>query len=291
MRGIAEGRGAGGDAGGDVADGKRTGKAAAGNKRAGGKTSGKAVAGKPAGNQRAGGKAAGADVAGGKASGADVAGRRMGDWMGLAGAPTDRRAARSHRSRNLIVDAAIDLIQNGNPAPTSQQIAKHAGLSVRSLFHHFHHVEIVIRNAAAGQFLRHRKLIAFLPPNGPVGVRVQATCRQRRQLYEAIAPMLRMAYAKAGASEGVNAVLVEKRLLLRRQVAVTLGPEISARGTSAQLLLDTLLLASGWQNWDMLRSHSGYSATAAERLMVHSITDLLRAPVAPLSPRSTAVSR
>jgi TetR/AcrR family transcriptional regulator of autoinduction and epiphytic fitness len=271
VRGIAEGRGAGGDAGGDVADGKRTGKAAAGNKRAGGKTSGKAVAGKPAGNQRAG--------------------RRMGDWMGLAGAPTDRRAARSHRSRNLIVDAAIDLIQNGNPAPTSQQIAKHAGLSVRSLFHHFHHVEIVIRNAAAGQFLRHRKLIAFLPPNGPLGVRVQATCRQRRQLYEAIAPMLRMAYAKAGASEGVNAVLVEKRLLLRRQVAVTLGPEISARGTSAQLLLDTLLLASGWQNWDMLRSHSGYSATAAERLMVHSITDLLRAPVAPLSPRSTAVSR
>ena len=174
------------------------------------------------------------------------------------------------------MDAAIDLIQNGNPAPTSHQIAKQAGLSVRSLFHHFHHVEIVIRNATARQFHRHRRLIAFLPPNGPTDVRVQATCRQRRQLYETIAPMLRVAYARADTSEGVNAVLVEKRSLLRRQVVVTLGPEISARGSSAPPLLDMLLLASGWQNWDMLRSHGGYSATAAERLMVRSFTDLLR---------------
>jgi AcrR family transcriptional regulator len=237
VRGIAEGSDAGGDAG-------------------GGKGGGKRAAGKQPGGKRAVGE--------------------ISDWTGLAGAPTDRRGARGHRSRNLIMDAAIELIQNGNPAPTSHQIAKQAGLSVRSLFHHFHHVEIVIRNATARQVHRHRQLIAFVPPNGPTDVRVQATCRQRRQLYEAIAPMLRVAYTRAYTSEGVNAVLVEKRLLLRRQVAVTLGPEISARGSSAPPLLDMLLLASGWQNWDMLRSHGGYSATAAERLMVRSFTDLLR---------------
>ncbi len=213
--------------------------------------------------------------AGGTAGG-DAASRDWMDWMGRAGAPADRRAARGYRSRMQIVEATIDLIQEGNPGPTSHQIAKRAGVSVRVLFYHFHHVDIVIRNAAALQFLRHRPFIAFVPPKGPADVRVRATCRQRRQLYEAMAPMLRVAYTRAGGSEGVNAVLVEKRSLLRRQVALTLGPELSARGPSAQLVLDTLLLVSGWQSWDMLRSHGGYSATAAERLMVHALTDLLR---------------
>ncbi|MGA3146242.1 MAG: TetR/AcrR family transcriptional regulator [Acidimicrobiales bacterium] len=269
MRGIAEGS----DASGDVAGGKIAGTAVAGGNSSGGKRPG----GNSSGDKRAGDKSvAGGKRAGDRRPGADVAGGQIRDWTGLAGAPTDRRDARGHRSRTLIVDAAIDLIQHGNPAPTSQQIAKQAGLSVRSLFHHFHHVEIVIRNAAARQFLRHRQLIAFLPPHGPTDIRVQATCRQRRHLYEAITPMLRVAYTRANTSEGVNAVLVEKRLLLRRQVAVTLGPEISARGSGAPPLLDMLLLASGWQNWDMLRSHGGYSATAAERLMVRSFTDLLR---------------
>ncbi len=209
-------------------------------------------------------------------AGGDVASATgEGAWTGRVGAPADRRTARGERTRIRIVDAAIELVQGGNPRPTGRQIAEQAGVSVRLLFYHFHHVEVVLKNAAARHFLRHRRFIAFVPPNGPVTVRIQATCRQRRQLYEAIAPMLRMAYARALRSEGVDAVLVEKRSLLRQQVVVTLGPEISARGADAPRLLDTLLLASGWQNWDMLRTHGGYSAVAAERLMVRALTDLL----------------
>lgn len=195
--------------------------------------------------------------------------------MGRAGAPADRRKARGHVTRLQIVDAAIELIQDGNPGPTIPQITKQAGLSIGAFHYHFDHVEVAIRNAAAQQFHRHRQFIAFLPPNGPVAFRIQATCRQRRQLYEAMAPMLKMAYARATQSEGFNAVLVEKRALLRQQLERTLGPEISARGTDAPRVLDMLLVTSGWLTWDMLRSQGGYSAVAAERFMVQALTDIL----------------
>ena len=138
------------------------------------------VAGKRVGGERAGGGAAGSEIS---------------DWTGLAGAPTDRRDARGHRSRNLIMDAAIELIQNGNPARRATRSPNRPACRSAPSSTISDHVEIVIRNATARQFHRHRRLIAFLPPNGPTDVRVQATCRQRRQLYEAIAPMLRVAYA------------------------------------------------------------------------------------------------
>lgn len=188
----------------------------------------------------------------------------------------DGRVLRGRRTCIQIVDATIDLIQGGNPHPTGRQIAAHAGVSVRVIFYHFDNVGIVLKNAAARQFLRHRPFIAFLPAVGPVETRIQATCHQRRQLYEAVAPMFTMAYSEAAVSEGVGAVLAETRAQLCQQVMVTLRPEISARGSGAQTLLDSLVLASGWQNWDMLRTHMGYSATAAEHLMVRSVTDLLR---------------
>jgi len=197
------------------------------------------------------------------------------DWMGRAGAPADRRKARGHHTRGQIVDAAIELIQGGNPAPTVAEITRRARVSVRVLHNHFPHVEVVIRNAAAQQFHRHRQFIAFLPPNGPVDFRIRATCHQRRQLYEAMAPMLRVAYARATQSDGFNHVLVENRSLLRQQMARTLGPEISARGPDGPRLLDMLLLTSGWLTWDTLRSQGGYSAVAAERFMVRALADLL----------------
>jgi AcrR family transcriptional regulator len=183
---------------------------------------------------------------------------------------------RGRRTRIHIVDATIDLIQGGNPHPTSRQIAVHAEVSVRVIFYHFDDVGMVLKSAAARQFLRHRPFIAALPAVGPVDTRIRATCHQRRQLYEAIAPMFTMAHTEATVSDGVGAVLAETRAQLCQQVMVTLRPEISARGAGAQPLLDSLVLASGWPNWDMLRSHMGYSATAAEHLMVRSFTDLLR---------------
>ena len=202
-------------------------------------------------------------------------GARPGSWTERSGAPTDGRVLRGEQTRLQIIDATIELIHAGNPEPTSSQIASQAGVSVRLLFYHFRRMDDLFLSATTRQFLRHRSLIAILPPKGPVEARIRATCRQRRQLFEATAPVLRMAYSRADRSPVTYEVLAEKRLLLRRQVAVTLGPEISLRGSRAPALLETVALASGWHSWDALRSHSGYSANASEGLMASALVHLL----------------
>ena len=62
-------------------------------------------------------------------------------------------------------------------------------MSVRLVFHHFGEVGVLYDRAAALSPARARALIGIIPPHGPIDVRTAAICRQRRQLFEALAPV------------------------------------------------------------------------------------------------------
>jgi TetR/AcrR family transcriptional regulator, regulator of autoinduction and epiphytic fitness len=202
-------------------------------------------------------------------------GASTGDEFEAARIPLDRRLARGLRTRTIIIDAMIELIDAGNPHPTSPQVAARAGVAVRTVFHHFHDLEILFRSAAGLHLSRHSSLVAVIPPHGPTETRIQATCRQRRRLYEVIGPVLRATYARAQGSPGLNDVLVQHRSRLRHQLAVTLGPEIAVRGAQDRVL-DTLELTTGWQSWCALRFEAGHSASSAEQFMAFTVTRMLR---------------
>ena len=54
---------------------------------------------------------------------------------------TDGRRQRSERSRQAILDAAVQMMEEGILAPTAQQIADRAGVGIRSFFRHFPDME------------------------------------------------------------------------------------------------------------------------------------------------------
>lgn len=186
--------------------------------------------------------------------------------------PHDGRVARGARRRASIGEATINLIQSGNPQPTTQQVADEAGVSVRLLFHHFEDVQMLYLNAAELQSSRARSLIAIIPPHGPVDLRVAAICHQRRQLFETIAPVLTAVLARTG---NRSDLMADERALLRHQLMVGLRPEILSRGKSARVLLESLDVATGWQSWTSLRVEARRSADEAERVMVYTLTRLL----------------
>ncbi len=188
----------------------------------------------------------------------------------------DRRLERGDLTRMSIIDATIDLFRSGSPQPTVDEIATRAGVSVRSVHHHFHGVEYLVRRATEVYSARHRSLIAAIPPHGPVDVRIRAICHQRRLLFEAVAPVLLANYLRAKGSPEENDIVSEYRILLRRQLAGTLRPEILARGAHAQILFDALDVATGWQSWLSLRFEGGRSPSAAEDVMVYAVSVLLR---------------
>jgi TetR/AcrR family transcriptional regulator, regulator of autoinduction and epiphytic fitness len=187
---------------------------------------------------------------------------------------SDRRVARGQLSRTMLVEAMIDLIQEGNFHPTAGEIADRAGVSVRTLFNHFH-IDALLGVAAAELVARHRMLVAHVPPHGPVEVRIRATCHQRRQLFETTAPMLRVVHTRVEISPGLVGVVVELRSFLQQQVAATFSREIALGGHGDIGLLEDLDLVTGWQSWSRLRYHPERSATAAERAMAGCVTRLL----------------
>ena len=70
----------------------------------------------------------------------------------------DGRRARRHRSRDLAVDALLDLLNEGVVRPTAQQVAERSGVSLRSIFRIFDDVESLNAAACARQVTRVRHL-------------------------------------------------------------------------------------------------------------------------------------
>jgi AcrR family transcriptional regulator len=174
------------------------------------------------------------------------------------------------------MDSIIDLFRSGNLEPTVEEIAERAEVSVRSVHHHFSGVDYLVRRATEVYSERHRSLISALPPHGPLEVRLRAICHQRRLLFDEVGPVLLANYLRANGAPDDGNVVTEYRSLLLRQLATTLRPELLARGSHAQLLLDSLEVATSWLTWVSLRTQGGRSATSAEGVMVFTVTLLLR---------------
>src|SRR5579863_4008492 len=105
----------------------------------------------------------------------------------------DGRLARSARARNAIVEAILDLLNEGELQPGAQRIAARAGVSLRLVFHHFADLEALFGAAADLQTQRLLALLTPIPPEGPLDERLATFVDQRVRLLEAISPVRRAA--------------------------------------------------------------------------------------------------
>jgi hypothetical protein len=129
--------------------------------------------------------------------------------------------------------------------------------------------------SVALQSERHRGILFAIPAKGPAELRIQALCRQRRLYFEEITPIYRVARVQADTADGLRQFLADDRVLLRRQLAITLGPEVGAWGSHSEELVDALERVTGWDAWRALRDSQGASAAAAERAMAFTAVHLL----------------
>ena len=204
------------------------------------------------------------------------------------GLATDGRVARGIRAREAIAQALIELLHEGVERPTARQLAEHAGVSLRLVFHHFDDMETVLQSAVAIQVERHWARLEAVAPDGDLAHRVGATVRERARLYDAIAPVRRAAGLAAGRSPTLARQLEASRRMLRSQLRHTFSRELEAyeygRTAAAERdLLDALDVATSFETWDQLRRQTGRSAAAArhvvERLVAGALT--IEPPAAP----------
>jgi AcrR family transcriptional regulator len=189
--------------------------------------------------------------------------------------PSDRRLARGQRNRETIVDATVELINDGNRRPTHRQVAMRADLAVRTVYNHFRDTDALFCGAAQQQLSRQRDLLVPIPPRGPVGTRIRATCHQRRQLFEETGPVMRAAHARTDGSKRFQEMMSQHEVWLGDLLSATLGPEIRAHEDQAGALFDMLAVATGWEQWNAMRGSFGHSANHAERLMAQAVGRIL----------------
>jgi TetR/AcrR family transcriptional regulator, regulator of autoinduction and epiphytic fitness len=192
----------------------------------------------------------------------------------LSDASLDGRAARALRTRNRVVDALLDLIDEGDLRPPAADVARRAGVSLRSVYQHFDDLETLFE--VAGE--RHRQRFAHLEglPDLPVELpaRVAAYVAHRARLLEAVSPMARAAALQSPFSPGIAARQAAARVRHRDTLAAAFAPELGRAGHPDRLL-HALEAAAAWSAWEGLRTGAGLDADEAARVVELLLLGLL----------------
>lgn len=188
----------------------------------------------------------------------------------------DGRAERSERTRDAVVNAMLDLIEGGDLRPTAPRIAERAGVSLRTVFHHFADLEALFAVAAQRQMQRHLSDAAFVPRDAPLAARIDALIASRTASLEAISPVRRAALLSEPFSRVIAKHLAWIRARGRTEVERVFAPELAARKAGDRReLIEAITTVTSWSTWEALRAHQGLAPPQARRVMKRMIVALL----------------
>ena len=183
----------------------------------------------------------------------------------------DGRRERSARTRRAIVASVIDMIEEGNVSPTAGQIAKRAGIAVRSIRQHFNSREALFAAAAAEHARRVDPMLVQVDDGLPLEQRIVAFVEARARELEMTAPVRRAtSFVSSAALERAQGSAWQRR---RQDVERVFKGELDRAGE----LLDTLDLLAHARTWDTLRTAMRLSPEAASAVVVRSLRAILSA--------------
>lgn len=192
-------------------------------------------------------------------------------------ASVDGRRARRERNRAAVVDAVFELITEGQGPATVEAIADRAGVSISSIFRYFEGLDDLHQQAIEHHFARVTPLFA-IPDMGQGDQPRRSTLfvDARLDLYAAIAPVARVARARALDVPRIAESLAAARALLAAQVRTHFGPEVTAltpaRGDDLVALLDAL---TSFESWDLLVTTHGRTRAQVRRAWLTALGALL----------------
>ena len=184
----------------------------------------------------------------------------------------DGRRLRSERSRKSMIDAALELIEEGNFAPTAKQISARAGVGIRSFFRQFEDMDqffAAVDEHTVGSFWE-----SFLHEGdreGELPERLDSILATYAKAFEEHRSLL-LATKSLRWSSRVLKENYERYQQISRANKERWLPEIS------QLVLDERELADAYlsfEMWHRLRDIQGLSWSAAQAVILKALTRLL----------------
>lgn len=187
----------------------------------------------------------------------------------------DGRRARRDRSRDQAVDALLELLEEGVPRPTAQQVAERSGVSLRSIFRIFDDVDTLHSAAASRQLERVRHLYVDVPATGSLPERVEAVVRFHDHLYAEVGQIRRAAHRSAAESEVMRSQLQMVRAWLVGQIERVFAAELDGTDPSVVRAAE---LALSFEAWDHLATAQALGPDDRRATVSRTVLAVLTSP-------------
>jgi AcrR family transcriptional regulator len=189
----------------------------------------------------------------------------------------DGRQLRRARNRDAVVEALLDIYQDGRLRPNAEEIAARSGLSPRSVFRYFEDVDDLIRAAITRQQAR---IIPLLPidagPEDPLEEKIEALVAQRFRVFTAAGNAAAVMRLRAPFEPIMGDTLNRHREFLRSQLSTLFAPELAELGDRAGAALAAADVASSFEARHLLVDDQGLTPDEARSVMEQSLRAVLR---------------
>ncbi len=183
----------------------------------------------------------------------------------------DGRKHRSQKSQARIVNAMLELVAQGNPEPSADQIADIAKVGRRSVFRHFKDMDTLYREMTDSIAATMGSIVLQPFQAADWAGRVLELVDRRAVGFEKMKPFLlagqvhrhRSPYLKASHAQFVQ---------MLRQILLGLLPKEIAHNADLVEALDMLL---SFEIWNRLRDDQGLSIAKAKRVLKRAIQSAL----------------
>lgn len=189
----------------------------------------------------------------------------------------DGRRARRDRNREAVVDAYLDLVNEGQLEPSVAEVADRSGVSHRSVFRYFSDRESLVRAGIECQIRRVEPLLALpVTPDMPLDERIAGFAQQRVTMLERIGPVARLTRLRVNQSEQLAAIVDQTRTFFRNQAKQLFQPELDTLDAeTATDVLAAIDVLTSFECFDLLARAQQMPHDRVERIFRRSITAVL----------------
>ena len=189
----------------------------------------------------------------------------------MSKAKPDGRIQRSERSRQVIIDALLALINEGVLTPTAQQVADRASVAIRTVFRHFDDMEALYAEVDAAIRPFYEGMFLNVDRTGSLAERVLHAVECHADAYEQLALFNDMTAVMLWRSEVISKVYARNQRNLRKDLDNWL-PELKELSSENREAIDAI---ASYEFLSRLQKHQGLSKQVCVKLITNLIMGLL----------------
>lgn len=190
----------------------------------------------------------------------------------------DGRTARRDRNRMAVLDAVLELFEEGNLNPGVHEVADRSGVSLRSVYRYFEDLDELITAAIDRHLERTRPLFDIdRLGEGPLPERIHRFTERRLRLFDAMRVIYRASRVRAASDPQVQAGLMDTYQWLGEQTHDMFAPELAQveEGEPRDDVRYTIDLLTQFDSLEHLRHRCGLDRDATVGYLRRSLTRVL----------------